>query len=54
MHLLFVDLFEGFYPFVRFGVGDVEAEGGCLGCLEGSGEDVDVEAVFDSVGQAGD
>jgi hypothetical protein len=49
-----VDLFELFDSIVGFGVGDVEAEGGGLGGLWGVGDDFDVEAVFEGIGEAGD
>jgi hypothetical protein len=49
-----VDFFEIFDSLVGFGVGDVEAEGGGLGGLGGGGEDFEVKAVFEGIGEAGD
>lgn len=50
----FVDLFEFLDAAVGFWVGDVEAEGGGLGGLWCPGDDFEVEAVFEWVGEAGD
>jgi len=51
---LFVNFLEAFDAFVGFGVGDVEAERSGLCSLGGFGEDFDVEAVFEGVGETGD
>jgi hypothetical protein len=50
----FVDLFELFDAAVGFGMGDVEAEGGGGGCLGLAGEDIEVEAVFEGIGERRD